>query len=416
MKKNYQSVLFLGIGGVSMHQLAIAYKDMGYTVYGYDRKKSEYTKICSESGIIVTNRFCRDFLQVDFCVRTAAISDDNKYIVNLKKLNCPIYDRAEILANLCDKFKCVIAVAGTHGKSTTASLIYEILRTSNKNVSCHIGADVFAPRFKCGDDFLVVEACEYNKSFLKLKPTISVITNVEAEHLDTYKNIFNLRNAFLTFLKHGHKRFVYYDKNTEYLKRAKDVKFVFKTKLNISPKIKGEYNLNNISMAIAVAKYLEIDDKDIIKSVNSFIGIPRRFEYLGLYKDKKIFVDYAHHPTELNAFVNTFLSEYKDGKIIFQPHTYSRTKMFLSQFISVLKNVKDLCIFKEYPAREKSSCGISAHQLYLELKKYNTNVKYVASIKNILNFIGKEKAIAFVGAGDINEVAKKIVKSYSKNG
>ncbi len=416
MKKNYQSVLFLGIGGISMHQLALAYKEKGYTVYGYDQKESKYTKICSDAGITVTNRFRREFLHVDFCVKTAAIKDNNKYIINLKKLKCPIYDRAEILAKLCEEFKCVIAIAGTHGKSTTASLLYEILRTANKKVSCHIGADVFAPRFKCGDDYLVVEACEYNKSFLKLRPAISVITNIEAEHLDTYKNIFNLRSAFLTFLKHGLFRFVYFDSGVEYLKRIKGVEFVTKTDLKINPKIKGEHNLKNISLAVAVAKFLKIDEKQITKTVNSFSGIPRRYEYLGLYKSKKIYIDYAHHPSELKAFIDTFSTEFKEYKIVFQPHTYSRTKMFLSEFVDVLKEVKDLCIFKEYPAREKPSLGLSAHELYLEIKKYNKNVKYVASIKNILNFIGKERAIAFVGAGDIDEVAKKIIKSYSKNG
>lgn len=416
MKKNYQSVLFLGIGGVSMHQLALAYREKGYTVYGYDKKLNEYTNLCSNAGIIVTNRFKKEFLHVDFCVKTAAIKDNNKYIVNLKKLNCPIFDRAEILGKICEEFKCVIAVAGTHGKSTTASLIYEILRTANKKVSCHIGADVFAPRFKCGDDYLVVEACEYNKSFLHLKPTISVVTNVEAEHLDTYKNIFNLRTAFLTFLKRGLKRFVYDTNSVSYLKRVKNTNFVKRTNLNIKPKIKGEYNLDNISLAVAVCKFLGVDDSTIIKAVNSFIGIPRRYEYLGLYKNKKIFIDYAHHPTELKAFIETFSQEFKECKIVFQPHTYSRTKMFLSEFISVLKEVDNLCIYKEYPARERPSCGISAHELYMELKKYNNNIKYATSIKNVLNFIGKERAIAFVGAGDIDSVAKKIIKSSSKNG
>ena len=415
MKKNFQSVLFLGIGGVSMHQLALAYKEKGYTVYGYDQKKSEYTKICENAGIEVTNRFRREFLQVDFCVKTGAISDTNKYIINLKKLKCPIFDRAEILAKLCDEFKCVIAVAGTHGKSTTASIIYEILRTANKKVSCHIGADVFAPRFRCGDDYLVVEACEYNKSFLQLRPVISVVTNVEAEHLDTYKNFFNLRTAFLTFLKRGQKRFVFDSPNTNFLRRIKDVTFVSKTKLKMNPKIKGEYNVNNISLAVAVAHVLGIDKKTIIKAINSFSGVPRRYEYLGQYKNAKIFIDYAHHPTELKSFIEAFSNEFKEYKIVFQPHTYSRTKMFLPEFVSALKDVKNLCIFKEYPAREKPSAGLSAHDLYLELKKYNQNVKYVASMKSLFNFLTDKGATAFVGAGDINELAKKIIKSYSKN-
>ena len=415
MKKVFRSVLFLGIGGVSMHQLALAFKEKGYTVYGYDQKKSEYTNKCIEAGIVVTNRFKREYLQVDFCVKTGAIKDDNKYVINLKKLNCPIFDRAEILANLCREFKCVIAVAGTHGKSTTASIIYEILHRAGKKVSCHIGADVFAPRFKCGDDFLVVEACEYNKSFLRLKPTISVVTNVEAEHLDTYKNLFNLKTAFLTFLKRGEKRFVFDSASVDLLKRTKNVTFVSKTKLNINPKIKGEYNLNNISLAIAVAHELNIDDSTIIKAVNSFSGVPRRYEYLGKYDNAKIFIDYAHHPTELKSFIQAFSTEFPDHKIVFQPHTYSRTKMFLKEFLQALKDVKNLCIFKEYPAREKKNLGLGAHDLYLELKKYNQGVRYGASMKSLLNFVSGCEPVAFVGAGDIDKFAKKIVKSYQKN-
>src|SRR5699024_275130 len=149
------------------------------------------------------------------------------------------------------------------------------LRTANKKVSCHIGADVFAPRFKCGDDYLVVEACEYNKSFLHLKRTISVVTNVDAEHLDKYKNIVNLLTAFLNFLKRGLKRFVYDTNSVSYLKRVKNTTFVKRTNLKIKPKIKGEYNLDNISLAVAVCEFLGVDDSTIIKAVNSFIGIPR---------------------------------------------------------------------------------------------------------------------------------------------
>ena len=183
----------------------------------------------------------------------------------------------------------------------------------------------------------------------------------------------------------------------------------------MNPKIKGEYNVNNISLAVAVAHVLSIDEKTIIKAINSFSGLPRRYEYLGQYKNAKIFIDYAHHPTELKSFIEAFSNEFKEYKIVFQPHTYSRTKMFLPEFVSALKGVKNLCIFKEYPAREKPSAGLSAHDLYLELKKYNQNVKYIASMKSLFNFLTDKGATAFVGAGDIDELAKKIIKSYSKN-
>ena len=213
---NYEnkSVLLLGIGGISMYQIALTLKEMGLKVYGYDAKQSEYTKKCSEAGIEITTKYKPEFLKVDFCIKTAAITT-GKYLTALKNLGVKVYDRAEVLAFLANKFNQVIAVAGTHGKSTTASLIYEILRQDGRSVSCHIGADVFASRFNIKDDILVLEACEYNKSFLSFYPSIAVVTNVEADHIDSYGSIFNLKNAFSVFLRRGKYRFINNNKTNE---------------------------------------------------------------------------------------------------------------------------------------------------------------------------------------------------------
>ncbi|MCQ2555862.1 MAG: Mur ligase domain-containing protein, partial [Clostridia bacterium] len=227
--KENKRVLLLGIGGVSMHQLALCYLNEGYKVVGYDRAENEYTTNCFKHGIVVFNKFNKAGLDVDFCVKTAAVKDNNKFVVELKKRGIKIVDRAEALGYFAAKFKCVVAVAGTHGKSTTSALIYEMLRQANFSVSCHIGADVFAPRFNTKDDVLVVEACEYNKSFLSLYPTVSVVTNVEPEHLDCYGSFFALKSAFATFLRRGKKRFVFKGKTTQFLGKINDVNFVEKT-------------------------------------------------------------------------------------------------------------------------------------------------------------------------------------------
>lgn len=152
MKDFKGSVLMLGVGGISMYQLALAFLSLGYRVYGYDAKVSQYTKTCADHGAIITTRFDKSFLQVDFCVSTGAIKENDKYKKALSKLKIKVYDRAFILGEFAKQFKSVIAVAGTHGKSTTATLIYEILRAANKKASCHIGADVDVPRFNLGDD------------------------------------------------------------------------------------------------------------------------------------------------------------------------------------------------------------------------------------------------------------------------
>lgn len=410
MNSDVKTILFLGIGGVSMHQLALSLKSLDYKVLGYDANKNEYTKLCEENGIKVTDKFSKEFLQVDMCVKTGAISG-GKYITELKKRGIDIVDRAEILGWLSSKFKNVIAVAGTHGKSTTASLIYEILRLSGKKVSCHIGADVYAARFNVKDEYLVIEACEYNKSFLSLFPTISVVTNVEADHIECYGSLFNLKNAFSVFLRRGKLRFVYNEKSTQYLSKIKDVNFISKTNLNISPKIKGEHNLKNISLAIEVCRSLGIDDNYIISAVEGFKGVPRRYEFVGNYENKKIYIDYAHHPTEISMFAQTFSNEHKNSLFVFQPHTYSRTKLLLKQFIKVLSKIENLIIYKEYPAREKPWQGLSAYELYLEIKKINSKVKYCATSKSVIKNLKDFSNISFVGAGDINLIAQKIVKS-----
>lgn len=411
MDKEINSVLFLGVGGISMHQLAIAFKNIGFIVYGYDAKENKYTQKCKDCGILITNKIKKELINVDLCVKTGAIKENNKYIQLLKQNDVKIVDRAEVLAYFCSKFKHVIAVAGTHGKSTTASLIYEIFRNAHKKVSCHIGADVFNARFNLQDDFLIVEACEYNKSFLSLYPATSVVTNIEAEHLDSYGSLFNLKIAFLTFIKRAKNRFVYLDETTRFLTKNKKITFVKNTELEIKPKLKGAHNLKNISLAVAVAKAFDIGDKTIVNTVNNFEGVARRYEYIGSREKCKVYIDYAHHPTEVKAFIETFKQEYIESYIVFQPHTYSRTKLLLNEFVKAFKEVENLVIFKEYPAREKKSLGMTARELYQEIKKVNPNVKYCGSYGSLAKILIKSQAVAFVGAGDINKVAEKFVKS-----
>ena len=414
MKFQIRSVLFLGIGGVSMHQLALAFKSLGVKVFGYDAHENLYTKECEKAGIFVTNKFLKDFTFVDLCVKTGAICEDNKYIQLLKAKCVKIVDRAEVLSWFCTKFKTVIAVSGTHGKSTTSALIYEMLKEQYKNVSCHIGADIKNERFVLGDDFLVVEACEYNKSFLSLYPDVSVVTNVEAEHMDCYENLFDLKMSFIKFLKRANTRFVFREQSTRFLKRYKWINFVDKTDIALSPKIKGEHNLKNISLAIAVAKHFGVEDSKIVSVVNNFEGVARRYEYIGKYNQSRIYIDYAHHPTEVKAFLDTFCLEYVDKQIVFQPHTFSRTKMFLKEFVSLFADLKNPIIFKEYSAREKKSAGVSAKVLFHEIKKVNSSVKYCASYRSVLKHLKQNDAVAFVGAGNINLVAEKIVNQDKK--
>lgn len=415
MSFEFKKVLFLGIGGVSMHQLAISMSEIGVEVLGYDEKENNYTALLKDAGIKVSNKFVRSFCNVDLCVKTPAVPETNKYVKELTQAGVKIIDRAELLSWLCKKFKKVIAVAGTHGKSTTASLIYEILRQNNDKVSCHIGADVKNPRFCLGDDFLVVEACEYNKSFLHLFPDITVVTNVEPDHMECYKNMFSLYSAFSKFLKRGEKRYVFACPTTKFFKRIKNVCFVEKEK-HYETSLEGEFNQNNISLAMKVCCDLGVEEKSAEKAVKSFCGIARRDEFLGSVGETKIFIDYAHHPTEIEQFYLMFKEKFNNPLVIFQPHTYSRTKFLKKQFVSVLSKISNLMIFKEYPARETSKDGLSAFQLFQFVKEKNKGVTYFENDKIVKKILGNFDAVAFVGAGDIDQLAKNIIKTNQKNG
>ena len=408
---DFKRVLFLGVGGVSMCQLALAFQDLGCEVIGYDDKVSNNVLRCEQCGIKVYHKPNKSMLNVDLCVKTAGIKDNSKHVQFLKRNGIKIIDRAVALSWLCSKFKTVIAVAGTHGKTTTCALIYEILKKAGKRVSCHIGGEIGGERFCVGDDFLVVEACEYNKSFLKLNPDICIVTNIEKEHMDCYGNIFNLRYNFIKFLKKGKKSYIFNEKTTKFLKKYNNFNFVSRTCFKLNPKIKGEYNLNNISIAVAVCLDLGVEKSKIIKAVNSFEGVKRRCEYLGEYDNKKIFTDYAHHPTELREFLKSFKEQNGDVQIIFQPHTYSRTRIFFNEFVDILKEEKDVCLFKEYPAREKSWQGKSAKDLFLALKEIKNDVFYCCNSKRVEECLKNVSAVAFVGAGDIDQLARNLVQN-----
>lgn len=404
------AVLLLGVGGVSVGQLAQVYLKQGCKVYGYDQTENQMVKNLIEQGLIFSKKFNKTFLNVDFCVRTAAVKDDNPFVVAAKKAKIPILDRAFVLGQMLKQFKTVIAVAGTHGKSTTSALIYEILRAASKRVSCHIGADIADSRFELTDEYVVVEACEYNKSFLKIYPQITVVTNVEPEHLDCYGSFKNLKTAFLTFVKRGSLRFAFDCESTKFLQKAKNINMVQSARFE--SRLKGEYNQNNIALAVSVCCSLGVDEQFAERIAKNFAGVPRRYELLGVVQNTKIYIDYAHHPTEIKAFLSAFNAEYDNALIVFQPHTYSRTRMFLGQFVEVLTAQKNVCLFKEYPAREQKSAGVDAKTLYQLVKVGNPNCKYMSTGKKINQYLGKFSAIAFVGAGDICQVAKKIVNQH----
>lgn len=420
--KQYKHIHFIGVGGISMYLLAIYCKESGFKVSGSDIRASKYTEICKQNGIKVHISHKRKNVHgADLIVYTSAVNDSNVEIIEARKRQIQCIERADLLAEICKQFKCVIGIAGTHGKTTTSAMIYHILRESGKKVSCHIGADINNAQLNPNDEFLVLECCEYNRSFLHFNCDVGVVLNIDNDHLDCYQNMYNLQNAFKMFLKHSKNRFVFDSPSTKCIKnrvtRIKsgeiiDVnKFIFDEKKYVLDNVFGKHNINNAMVAVAVCLSLGVSYVKIQKALKTFVGAGRRCEILGKIKGCDVITDYAHHPTEIENVYNALIEKYSNVYIVFQPHTYSRTKILLHEFVKLFSGMENLTIFKEYSARENSNRGLSAKQLC----EYLDNAKYVKSYGEIKKWVidyqfNQDDCIVFVGAGDINKVAERTVR------
>lgn len=418
----FKHIHFVGIGGISMYLLALYCRDLGLEVSGSDIRHSKYTDICKDRGVkIFVGHRAKNIAGADLVVYTSAIDKNNVELVFAQNNNIKTIERADLVKYICSKFKCVIGIAGSHGKTTTCAMLYHILRESGKKVSCHIGADIEDARLNPGDDYLVLECCEYNRCFLHFDCDITAVLNVDNDHLDCYQNMYNIRNAFNTFLKSGKTRFVFDNSTTKHIrcksfkilldKIIDENKFVYNGRNFILNNVYGNHNINNACMAIAIALHLGLSYTKIYKAIKSFKPAGRRCQVLGNINGADIITDYAHHPSEIECLYSSLKSKYNNIYIIFQPHTYSRTKILIHDFVKVFQNIDNLCIYKEYPAREPKTMGYSAKYLSQQLNKsvyiknFNNLKKYIKQL--VLN---QNDCIVFIGAGDINEVGARLAR------
>ena len=405
-----------------MYLLALYCKDCGIIVSGSDIRASKYTKICKENGIKVTIGHKRKNIDcADLVVYTGAIDQNNIEIAEALKRKIQTIDRADFLAEICKKFKYIIGVAGTHGKTTTCAMIYHILRESGKNVSCHIGADIDGARLNPNDEYLVLECCEYNRSFLRLYYNMAVVLNIDNDHLDCYGNMYNLRNAFKTFLKRAKTRFVFDNPSTKCIKNrairikpAKSLginKFIYNDRKFVLENVYGEHNINNATVAVGVCLNLGLSYTKVYRALKTFKPAGRRCQLLCQVNGADILTDYAHHPSEIKCLIEGLKLKYDNIYTVFQPHTFSRTKLLIHEFVKLFSVVDNLWIFKEYSAREHKSKGYSAKQLceYLDNAVY---VKNYIELKKLLpiNQLTSSDCVVFVGAGDVYDIGLKFVK------
>ena len=463
MKSNIKSKImmrvkrihFIGIGGSGMSGIASILNDLGYTVSGSDLNLSKNIELLIEKGISISIGHNKDnILSKDVVVISSAIKQDNIEVIYAKDLNIPIIKRAEMLAELM-RFSYGIAVAGTHGKTSTTSIVSHILNEANYDPTYIIGGKIInAGNSKLGSsDYLIAEADESDASFLHLQPLMSVITNIDKDHLENHQNSFDiLKKNFLEFINnlpfYGLCLLNLNDINTksiiskisrpvktygidiiaDYKAKSIDLNSIpskylylendkeYEIKLNMP----GRYNAMNSLAALSIARELEIPIKTIQKAIENFPGISRRFEIVGEYKvnNKKFkwIDDYGHHPTEMKEVLETINNVWSDKKIImiFQPHRYSRTAEHFSQFVDILKNVNNLILMDVYAANEVAIDNISSEVLLDEIRKYNENVKLINDHKKLEKYVNQKvndnDILLTMGAGDISKF-----KNYYKN-
>lgn len=437
-----KKVYFIGIGGVSMSSLAKFLSLKGYEVSGSDMFRSETTESLAFYGIRVyigseENRL--ELMECDAVVYTDAISDTHKELLKARKLQKRLYSRAELLGVICRAFSHVITVAGSHGKTTCTSMCAHILKNVNAPFTAHIGGEdsVFGNFCSQGMEYFLTEACEYKKNMLKLKSDTALLLNIDKDHMECYQDEAELLQSFKQYVSSAKTAFVCADdekcgslgdfpsfgiENHTADYRAIDLresgeKYSFTVEEYGKPLCRvrlnaiGRCNVYNAIAAFAAIRSLGFHEKEIAKGLETFTAVRRRFEKIGSYKGATFICDYAHHPREIISTVLTAEGICK-GKlfVVFQPHTYSRTKLLMDDFVKSLRPIKNLMIFKTYPAREKYDAEGSAELLAQTIGGclYAENV-YV--LRTWLKKTVKEgDVVLFLGAGDIYYAAQYLLK------
>lgn len=450
-----KKVHFIGIGGISMSGLAEILLQEGYAISGSDMKASPTTLKLMESGMTISTPHHKDNIKdPQLVVYTAAIKGDNPELLKAQELGIPTIDRASLLGELMDGYHCSIACSGTHGKTTTTSMITSIMMEAGTDPTAHIGGilPMINDSTRVGSNqYFVTEACEYVESFLKFNPKIAVILNIEADHLDYFRDLDHVKEAFLKFAKKvpqdgfivanaddenvtalfpsiPAKVVTYGLKNPSAQWQAKDISFnefgcgsftVLKDQLeymHLTLNVPGIHNVSNALSAIAACHcaYPALDTQSIARALGGFKGANRRFELKGFVDGIKVVDDYAHHPTEIKATLSAAREgNYKKILCIFQPHTYSRTKALLQDFSNAFDKADTVVISDIYAAREADPGDVHARDLTQKLQENGRNAIYLDSFEEIVEHVAALAQpgdfVITMGAGNIDKVAEMFI-------
>ena len=449
-----KKVFFIGIGGIGMSALARYFVSRGCIVGGYDKTKTKLTETLESEGMVVSYKDHPKTISADFSVvsdntlivYTPAIPKDSLVMDYFRKNGYNMMKRSEVLG-VISKGQFCIAVAGTHGKTTTSSIIAHVLTDTGFGCTAFLGgiATNYDSNFLIGDNnVVVIEADEYDRSFLTLHPDISVITSMDADHLDIYGDVDQLVKSFKLFagqLKSNGTLFIKSglpiaiglsysaDDDSANIKaqniRIKGAHFVFDylddehTIKDVTLALPGKHNVENAVAAISVALKLGIDIDKIKTAIANFKGIKRRFEYV-VNSEKHTYIDdYAHHPQELSACFDAVRQLYpgKRLSVIFQPHLFTRTRDFADEFARVLSTVDELILLDIYPARELPLSGIDSQFLLDKISLVNKEICTKEVVLERIKMI-KPELLLTVGAGDIDtliEPLKTLLNDAKKN-
>lgn len=451
LNEDVKRIHFVGIGGIGMSGLAEFLIEKGYKVSGSDMAKTFITERISRKGAKIYYGHKPGNLdpRTDLVIYTSAVKNDNPEYDKAKKLGIRIIKRAVLLGDLVNG-KYLIAVSGTHGKTTTTSMLCKIFIDLGFDPTVFVGGNLDVlnnESYKSGKGNLaIVEADEYDRSFLTLHPDVMIINNVELDHVDIYKNEDSLRKAFSRFIKNIKEGGTYVanwdDKNIRKMFSGKMrnnvlIKYGINSTGRISKlstknyrtefyldnikvplRILGKHNVYNASAAISAASVISDDLKSIIKSISSFTGVKRRLELK--YSGKiKVFDDYAHHPSEVKTTLESLKNNGKGRLIVvYQPHTFSRTKEFYRQFADALKIADKVYLIPVYPAREKPIKGVNSELIYKIIRKTTKEIFYYEDMNSMyghmMNSMKKNDRVVFQGAGTITNFCDEFIKNIRK--
>ncbi len=452
--KKYKKIHMVGIGGVSMSGIAEILKKWGFDVSGSNNVENDATRKLVDSGInVIIGHHAENVVGADVVVYTAAIDPENIELKTARLLDIETIERCDFLGEITRCYENTITVSGTHGKSTTTSMLSLCFLEAEKDPSIQVGADLkqINGNYKVGESsYFLLEACEYVESFLKFSPKSEIILNIDNDHLDYFKNFENIKKAFIKYVKLAPQDgFIVLnadDKNCldlrEYTKAkvitygienenanfiARDIKFdeegfssyevykdgKFYEKIKLS--VPGIHNVLNSLACIAMCDSYGLDKTKVKSALSKFVGAGRRFEYKGKVNNAKIYDDYGHHPTEILATSKALKNkEFNKSWVVFQPHTYSRTKTLIDDFAKALLNYDNIIILDIYAAREKNVYNISSIDLVNKIKDLGKEAKYIPNFEECVSYLKqnvKEGDIVLTqGAGTVTEIGDMLIK------